>query len=53
MPRKLFVKEKTLQLHLTKWAHQGVFCLVAHLREVLRVKVSAQKGDWNKFKRRE
>jgi len=25
MPRKLFVKEKTLQVHLTEWAHQGVF----------------------------
>src|SRR5699024_4957916 len=25
MPRKLFEKEKTLQVHLTKWAHQGVF----------------------------
>src|SRR5699024_8504825 len=25
MPRKLFEKEKNLQVHLTKWAHQGVF----------------------------
>lgn len=25
MPRKLFEKEKTLQVHLTKCAHEGVF----------------------------